>query len=455
MTTTSVVQTGETKARKQNLNALGHEWAEIDISSGEITVDDKSLIRLSAESGTEDELTQINLTDTAADTQGVVILVQAATGNTITISSGGNIATAGIEMTAGDVVLMFYDGFNWIIPQVGGASSGSGGNATRAEAMFISTADGTVEDSTSETTLIGTGIGSLNVVADSYSNGSTYRITARGYHERTSGTLTVNVKFGSTVLTTGAITLSSAASATYFEVSALITVRSTGSSGTLYSQGIARFGDDVYPLLETSSRSVDTTSDQTIDVTATWSAASVDNTITCTNLLVEAFERGQGGVAPPIIVEIGGTEYEWVLAVGSDDTAIAEPGSLAFELTNSNDVYGVAAKYNVYDASGTVGRNPRLAVGTSFDSSDLFSSAVFPGGDSGPYLQSGYATTAIRLGANDALPEAYDERTTSSWAGAGTSPISSNIFFTSKTAVDPEPTIIFEQIWLLIPYSAS
>jgi hypothetical protein len=72
----------------------------------------------------------------------------------------------------------------------------------------------------------------------------------------------------------------------------VITCRTTGATGTLFSQGIfsyAKSNKDFHQLsnAETTTRPIDTTIDYDLVVVATWSTADVDNYIKCTNAIVK------------------------------------------------------------------------------------------------------------------------------------------------------------------------
>jgi hypothetical protein len=149
---------------------------------------------------------------------------------------------------------------------------------------------GTVANTTAETSVLGSVVGSSVLAANALAVGRTLRIQAWGIVSDTgTPTLTVKVKLGSTViLTTGAITLASGISDKLWRLEAIITCRSVGGSGTVFGQGQFNYNNGLFTdIVNTATTTVDTTSSQTIDVTATWSAASSSNTISCTNAVLE------------------------------------------------------------------------------------------------------------------------------------------------------------------------
>lgn len=154
-------------------------------------------------------------------------------------------------------------------------------------ASFIATANKTVANTTTETSLIGTGLGSMTLAAAAISVGTRIRTTLRG----TLGTavvapnLTIKVKAGSTVIASLVFTaLVGSLSAKGFAIFLDIVVRTTGVSGTITANGEVAIGNSASALLSEyfidQSATIDTTSALTFDVTATWSTASASNTIT-------------------------------------------------------------------------------------------------------------------------------------------------------------------------------
>ncbi len=154
----------------------------------------------------------------------------------------------------------------------------------------------TVATTAAETSLLSStgSIGGLQLLKSGFVVGKTYRVSGCGVFSNTgTPTLTVKVKFGTTaILSTGAITTVTSATDREFSFSGLITVKSLGGSGTVNGQGI--FVETLatgvslnYPMTNASAVTVDTTANQTVGVTAQWSASSSSNTITLTNFVLE------------------------------------------------------------------------------------------------------------------------------------------------------------------------
>lgn len=159
---------------------------------------------------------------------------------------------------------------------------------------FVQTATVTVADTTNATTLVGAGEGSLLLLKNSTLAGKTFRVKGAGVFSNT-GTPTLNIIVslgGVAAFSTGAITTVTSATNRQFHFEGLITVRTVGASGTAIAQGeftetLATGVSLNYPMVNTTTFTVDTTANLAFDVTATWGAASASNTISMTNLLLE------------------------------------------------------------------------------------------------------------------------------------------------------------------------
>lgn len=157
--------------------------------------------------------------------------------------------------------------------------------------LFVQTATATCANTTTETTISSTGVGTLTLPANFFVAGKTIKIKGWGYHSSTTNpNLTIKVKFGSTViLTTGAHTMHNDTNSLW-ELNADITCRTTGGSGTVFAQGLfADYGTngDHVQMVNTATTTISTTSSQAITITAQWGTASSSNTISLSNLTLE------------------------------------------------------------------------------------------------------------------------------------------------------------------------
>jgi len=157
--------------------------------------------------------------------------------------------------------------------------------------LFDATANKTIGNSNTETTLIGTGVGSLILPASFLTAGKVLRLTAYGFISTTgTPTVTVKLKFGSTIIcSSGAVTTGSGISNLVFAVDLLLTCRTVGASGTVISAGEVQIGAVNAGLYPTSGTTVvvDTTGTLAVDLTEQWGAVDPANTLTVTNFTLE------------------------------------------------------------------------------------------------------------------------------------------------------------------------
>lgn len=156
---------------------------------------------------------------------------------------------------------------------------------------FGQTSSVTVANTTTETTLIGAGKGSKTIAANAPQIGDTYLISGLGIHSAVSNpNITINITLGATTICTTGVVNSANSTNALFEIRVRLTFRTLGVSGTLFCQGYFREeggGLNNFPMVNTSTTTIDTTSSQTFDVTVTWGTASSSNTITMTNLTIQ------------------------------------------------------------------------------------------------------------------------------------------------------------------------
>lgn len=163
--------------------------------------------------------------------------------------------------------------------------------------MFTATADAAVSNTVTETTILGTGVGTKTIEANMLRVGMTFRITVLGYVADTgTPTLRIRWKLGSTTIAdTGAVALSANLSGNeMFTATFTFTCRTLGATGTVMGQG--RFiyhtttgssTDVPINVVNTAATTIDTTAAQAVDVTAEWGTADAANTITATNAIIE------------------------------------------------------------------------------------------------------------------------------------------------------------------------
>ena len=215
------------------------------------------------------------------------------------------VATVGLSLDAADVIRVYTDvntvSFSAYGAEKSAGGGGGGGGPTFANviSLYTPTASAIVTNTTTETTLIGTGVGSLILTAGTLTAGKSIRIFAVGtYHDQSEAgagggrpDLTLKVKLNSTLLgiTDDPSTLSDTSASPYWRMMSFITVRSTGATGSIFAQAFweGESGDS-QNLTNTAPTTIDTTIDQTIDFTAQWgTGVTADENITCTNMTIE------------------------------------------------------------------------------------------------------------------------------------------------------------------------
>ncbi len=180
----------------------------------------------------------------------------------------------------------------------GNLSFVSAGGTESSSCPFTATATGTVGNTGAETTLIGSGVGSLTIGANTMAAGRTYIVDLQGFYSTKAapvGNITLTFKFGSTTLcTTGAVpALQASKNQVYWRARVVVTCRTTGATGTVFAQGTADFdnGSGAYihlPMKTTATVTIDTTASQAIGFTATWATADPSNTLSATNVTVQS-----------------------------------------------------------------------------------------------------------------------------------------------------------------------
>lgn len=160
--------------------------------------------------------------------------------------------------------------------------------------LFSQSESKVVANTTTETTLTNTGSGKLSFGSNELGSGKVLRVSAAGVFS-TTGTpsLQFKLKLGATtILDSTAINAPNGVTNELWILDVLVSIRSIGSSGSIFSQGVVKLTSgattaQIEKLLNTSAATIDTTAALTIDLTATWGTASASNTITCTNLILE------------------------------------------------------------------------------------------------------------------------------------------------------------------------
>lgn len=201
-------------------------------------------------------------------------------------------AYASIIMPIGSAPLSLLDGALWYDSTQNSRISYIGGiNQYETNSLFIQTQSVTVANTVTETAITGTGIGTLTLPANFLVAGKTIRLRGQGFNSST-GTpnITIKIKFGSTVILTTGVIATGNGTNDGFDFEGVITCRTTGGSGTVFSQG---YYFELHTLgvksdmTNTATTTIDTTTTQALTATVEWGTAAAGNTITMTNFTME------------------------------------------------------------------------------------------------------------------------------------------------------------------------
>lgn len=157
--------------------------------------------------------------------------------------------------------------------------------------IFTQTANKTVANTVTETSLIGVGVGTVTLPADFFTVGKTVRFYTKGHMMETEAAPTLNIKAklgSSSLVSTGVVTLVAGVSNSCWESYVEFTCRTAGTSGTVQAQGRFDYTNTAnlttrLGMVSRAAMTIDTTTAQVLDLTATWGAANTSNTISATN----------------------------------------------------------------------------------------------------------------------------------------------------------------------------
>lgn len=146
----------------------------------------------------------------------------------------------------------------------------------------------TVSGTTSESSLIGAGVGSLSIPANGFKIGDSYRADFGGLlSSQNNDTIQIRVKAGSTILADSGLQTMSTATNDVWQFSINFTVRSLGVAGTasIVSLGVfhttkqSNGAPQGFAFNTVNSTTFDTTVSNTLDVTVQFSSTSLSNSI--------------------------------------------------------------------------------------------------------------------------------------------------------------------------------
>lgn len=160
---------------------------------------------------------------------------------------------------------------------------------------FTQTADQTIANTTTETTLFGSGVGTLSLPANFWTVGKTIRLEIHGdFSDTGNPTVEVQAYYGATsLIDSGAIALSGLGGTEEWECIVLITCRSVGVTGSVETvidwEYETTTGSSVIERLDVAGvlQTIDTTAAGALDVTFQWGTAAAANTLTSEIAFVE------------------------------------------------------------------------------------------------------------------------------------------------------------------------
>jgi hypothetical protein len=152
--------------------------------------------------------------------------------------------------------------------------------------LFSQTGDSaTVSATTTETSILGSGVGTLTIPADSFQVGDSFHAKIGGVISAANNEeLTIRIKTGaSTLATLGPITLTTTTSE-FWELEIDFTIRSLGASARLQTNGQFNYvdtgGSGTYlGSGYNTNTTIDTTSSNTLDITVQWGSTNASNSI--------------------------------------------------------------------------------------------------------------------------------------------------------------------------------
>jgi len=148
----------------------------------------------------------------------------------------------------------------------------------------------TITNTIVETSVIGSGVGSLGVPADTFIVGDSYHAKIGGViSAQNNDELTVNIKSGATILaTTGLITLE-AVTALGWEMEMDFTIATIGAVGSICTNGNFAYNRNTGSLegfVFQDVQPIDTTILNTLDITITWNQAKTQDHIYSANFVL-------------------------------------------------------------------------------------------------------------------------------------------------------------------------
>lgn len=277
-TSTYVLNTAD--ATLPNAQALGA------LATGLVKVATTTGVLSTAAAGTDYVAPAGSITGTAGNITGIVAIANGGTNAATAAAALGNLAAAGTGLA---------NSFSQAQTLAGGATVGAvpatvgGVAATTASSVTVNTKNVTA-------TLLGAATGTLTIPANFLVVGRTLRFSAYGTATTTTttpATLTFKALLGGVaVATTVAYTPASAATNVGWSADVILTCRTTGATGTVFTQGSVTLMLTTAAISlgmpGTAATTINTTAAAAFDFQVTESNATNAQTVTCTHYVLEA-----------------------------------------------------------------------------------------------------------------------------------------------------------------------
>ncbi len=255
----------------------------------------------------------IKITDTGESADRNIACWRTSSGSGICVRETGAIIASG-SITAGGIMSgntlvvsdgsVNIDGVSYTFPSaVGGANTvltdaagngtlswtSAGGGSSTYIGSVTAASTGTGASDVNENTMIPTWTGTGTIIADSLAAGDTLKIRISGLYRLDAGNLTVRIKVGGQLMYVAPNTHFQADSAQrVYDIDTYINVRSIGGTGKIYPAGTVSVDDLLTGNIQaTTERTVDTTSDMLVVVTAQFDNSQAAHTATIQAGLIE------------------------------------------------------------------------------------------------------------------------------------------------------------------------
>jgi len=165
---------------------------------------------------------------------------------------------------------------------------------------FAQTADGSLIDTSTERSIIGSGVGSLLMPANTSRVGDSYHAKIGGVINATGGgnrsEIIIRVKSGATLLSTSGVFDLETATNEGWECEFDFTIRTIGATGTINTNGNFIYTKDgarqVHGFMFQDSEVINTTVDNTLDVTVEFNVLNTGDSIQAKNFVLRRTYTG-------------------------------------------------------------------------------------------------------------------------------------------------------------------